>query len=188
MLAVLVVLEALALLALGLLLRRFLPSYFAKKGENLATKEDIAAITHEIEQVRVHYAGQLEAIKASLDITNRLRSAAVERRLEKHQEAYALWIQLLWNLHDEVKIQETVGQCQEWWVHNSLYLDADSRALFKRDYLLANSFRHMRGLGVEIIEKTHADIEAAGGAIVRGAALPPMGKDEAERLGETGTS
>jgi hypothetical protein len=188
LLAVLVVFEAAALVVLGLVLRSYLPSYFSKKGENVATKEDVAAITHEIERVRQEYAAQLEVIKSSLDITNRLRSAAVEKRLEKHQEAFALWIQLLWNLHDETKIQETVGRCQEWWVNNSLYLDADSRALFKRAYLLANSFRHMRGQPVEIIEKMHADIEAAGGAIVRGAALPPMGKEESQQLGENAKS
>lgn len=50
----------------GLLLGKFLPSYFSKKGENLATKEDISEITDKIESVKHEYAGNLESAKAEL--------------------------------------------------------------------------------------------------------------------------
>lgn len=52
----------------GLLLKSFLPEYFKKKGENLATKEDIADITHQIETVKLEYEKQLESAKADLAV------------------------------------------------------------------------------------------------------------------------
>src|SRR5690606_23661928 len=50
----------------GLLTNSYLPKYFGRKGENLATKEDIEEITNKIETVKHDYASQLEAAKAEL--------------------------------------------------------------------------------------------------------------------------
>jgi hypothetical protein len=52
----------------GLFVKSYLPSYFKKKGENLATKEDIADITHRIETVKLEYEKQLENAKADLSV------------------------------------------------------------------------------------------------------------------------
>lgn len=38
--------------------RFYLPSYLNKKGENFATKEDIAGITKKIEEVKIEFASQ----------------------------------------------------------------------------------------------------------------------------------
>jgi hypothetical protein len=57
-----------AALILGFILHSYLPGYFRKKGENLATKEDIAEITHQIENVKHEYATQLENAKADLSV------------------------------------------------------------------------------------------------------------------------
>src|SRR6266498_2581136 len=93
-------LEILQLFALtiGALFLKYLPSYLSKKGENLATKEDIAVITREVEQVRSEYAERLENIvqqnRLLLEQTKRkhqLSIAALDRRLEAHQQAYTLW-------------------------------------------------------------------------------------------------
>lgn len=70
-----------------LLLKSFLPSYLAQKAQNLATKEDIARITNEIERVKSEYAFLLEELKAR----HQMRLAAVDRRLQAHQDAYSLW-------------------------------------------------------------------------------------------------
>jgi hypothetical protein len=51
---------------IGLLIGKFLPSYFNKKGENLATKEDIAEITKKAEEVKSEYLKELENFKADL--------------------------------------------------------------------------------------------------------------------------
>ncbi|WP_158972635.1 hypothetical protein [Paraglaciecola sp. L3A3] len=53
-------------LIVGLLVNNYLPKYFGKKGENLATKEDITEITDKIESVKKDYAHQLEATRAEL--------------------------------------------------------------------------------------------------------------------------
>lgn len=53
-------------LLFGLILGSFLPKYFSKKGENLATKEDISEITDKIESVKHEYANDLESVKAEL--------------------------------------------------------------------------------------------------------------------------
>jgi len=45
---------------IGLILNRFLSSYFSKKGENLATKEDVGRITKEIEEVKNIYKKNYE--------------------------------------------------------------------------------------------------------------------------------
>jgi len=48
------------LLVLGYLLKSFLPSYFSEKAKLLAQKEDISAITNEIEQVKSDHAKQVK--------------------------------------------------------------------------------------------------------------------------------
>jgi len=49
----------------ALLLRSYFPAYFARKGENLATKEDIGQITREIEHVKTEFATQLKTLDQS---------------------------------------------------------------------------------------------------------------------------
>jgi hypothetical protein len=68
-----------------------------------------------------------------------LRLAAIDRRLEKHQEAYGLW----WKLRGAAKKRNEIGpvvlQCQDWWVNNGLYLDKNAREAFYRAYLIAGT-------------------------------------------------
>jgi hypothetical protein len=66
----------------GFFLRQFLPSYFKEKGKNLATKEDVAGITREIEGVRVEYSRQLELVRASLQSRVQTLSVRYEREFE----------------------------------------------------------------------------------------------------------
>ena len=61
---------------IGWLLRTYTSGYLQKKGENLATKEDIAVITHEIEGVRLQYSRQAAEIRAEL------RSLGYEREVK----------------------------------------------------------------------------------------------------------
>jgi F420-dependent methylenetetrahydromethanopterin dehydrogenase len=74
-----------------------LPKYLGKKGENLADKEDIAKITREIEQVKSQYQEKLQEIilqnnkmLQQQEWENQIKLVALEKRLEKHQEAYSL--------------------------------------------------------------------------------------------------
>jgi len=64
----------------GYLIRNYLPSYFGKKGENLATKEDIEEITHKIERTRSLYLSEIEYLKSYLHITNLQQSKFIEQQ------------------------------------------------------------------------------------------------------------
>lgn len=63
-----------AVVVLAALARSYLPSYMKKKGENLATKEDISAITEEVEKVRSLHAAEVESFKTSLRLAAEQRS------------------------------------------------------------------------------------------------------------------
>jgi len=117
-----------------LFLKSYLPTYFSKKAENLATREDIAAITHEIEGVKTQYAVLVEESKAR----HQLRMAALDRRLQAHQEAFALWREILGGTHSEA-IGKVVLKCQDWWERNCLYLEPDVREAFVAAYSAANT-------------------------------------------------
>lgn len=53
-------------LILIVLFRKYFFAYFSEKGKNLATKEDVAEITNEIEAVRVEYSKGVEKFKSDL--------------------------------------------------------------------------------------------------------------------------
>ena len=119
--------------------------YLNKKGENLATKQDIAEITDKIEQVKSEYTERLEEIKQQnrllleyAQYKNQLRLAALNRRLEVHQQAYALLQELQGARGESTKnsgvvsreIEDVIAKCWQWWSNNCLYLEADAREKF----------------------------------------------------------
>ena len=142
-----IVLTAILLGIVILLWRSFFPAYAAEKGKNLATKEDIAAITDEIERIRSLYANELKQLEHRHDLLledlrskQQLRMAAVEKRLEAHQHAYMLWRKLRTNLHSD-NINSIVMECQEWWQCNCLYLAPAAREAFRLAYSFAADHR-----------------------------------------------
>jgi hypothetical protein len=124
----------LASIAVYYLLKSFIPAYLSKKGGNLATREDIAAITDEVERVKTQYSALLEELK----VQHQLRLAALDRRLQAHQEAFTLWREILGSVHTE-NIGHTVIKCQEWWEQNCLYLEPNVREAFVASYSAAHS-------------------------------------------------
>ena len=172
------------------LFKNYVSPYIRKKGENLATKQDIAEITDEIEKVRSVYSKHLEDISqqnrlilAQAKQKHELRVAALDRRLEAHQQAFTLWRRLLHKVHDE-EIGKIVLECQEWWVKNCLYLDAESRPAFRDAYDAAFLHRDLvdgyRGIpeGSEKIIENFKVITDAGEQIVEAAELPSLGEKE----------
>lgn len=153
-----------------------LSSYFRKKGENLATKEDIAAITHKVERVRLEYAESLEQLKQK----GQLSLAAIDKRLETHQEAYALWWKLPAVAHKrggERKVY--ILKCENWWAKNCLYLDAEARQAFRLAYHAAyDHVEYLDSREADLSKENWEKILAAGDAIVKGAELPSWGEDE----------
>jgi hypothetical protein len=77
------VLQIITLVILGYFIKSYFPAYFQKKGENLATKEDIGEITQKIEQVKVRYSAQLEDIRLSVkSIYDRRKSFSNRQQFE----------------------------------------------------------------------------------------------------------
>lgn len=108
-------------LAVWLFFKSFFTSYLDEKGKNLATKEDIAAITHEVERVRLDYSELLEQMKAR----HQLRLAALDKRLAAHQEAFSHWRDLYTSTPSNM--EKIVEKSRNWWNHNCVYLEPKVR-------------------------------------------------------------
>ncbi len=154
----------------------FLGAYLKKKAENLATKEDIEDITQKIENIRTEYSKQLELHKASLQLSNQLKLAAIDKRLEKHQEAFTLWRNLLFSLRDEDKIATAIDESQKWWDKYCLYLNDEARSAFQTAIILAIDFRNLPRTGPDTREWFNKIYEA-GKKIVEAVNLPPLNED-----------
>jgi len=157
-------------------------SYLRKKGENLATKEDLEGITTTVESIRIDLetekALKVESIKIGFETKKALRLAALDRRLGAHQEAYTLWRDLVSHSSKETCF-EHVTKCQDWWNQNCLYLDAESRKAFRVSYLAAHSRPQLLACEHgESIKENFEIVIAAGEKIVAGAALPPLSPEE----------
>ncbi len=57
---------------IGLILNRFLPAYFSKKEELLATKEDIGKITQEIEEIKYIYKNSYDLSKTEKEFYDQM--------------------------------------------------------------------------------------------------------------------
>ncbi len=95
---IILILEVIILLAIGclFLFRKFLFSYSSKKGENLATKEDVAEITSKIESVKLNHAKQLEEARA--DLSTQINNHGF--RYEKEYEVLSELSELLVDVRD----------------------------------------------------------------------------------------
>jgi hypothetical protein len=69
------ILQVVIIVIIGLFIRSYLPGYFKKKGENLATKEDIGEITEQVERIKTLYSAQMESTRSSI----------AQARLEKEE-------------------------------------------------------------------------------------------------------
>ena len=182
--ALLILLVMIALL----LWRSFFPSYLSEKGKNIATKEDIAEITKQVEQVKELYSTRLKELEhqnalvlEQLRSQQQLRLAAVERRVAAHQEAFTLWRRLVGNTHSE-SAHSTVLECQDWWEKNCLYLGAQARDSFNRAYFASSSHRGLTNARVdaELVKENWALVMKAGDDIVASVQLPSLGTRESE--------
>jgi hypothetical protein len=164
----------------------YLGSYVRTKARNLATKEDIEEITNKVESIKAEYAKQLELLKQEhsqlmqlQELKHKLSVAALDKRLAAHQEAYALWWKLVGSAGKK-EGEDVAFECQEWWVHNSLYLGANVRNAFSQAYHAAFVHRdlidaHSDG---KQIKKNWEAIRQLGEVIVNEVALPSWSEQE----------
>jgi hypothetical protein len=84
------IVAALLLLLIGFVARGYFGAYVSEKGRNLATKEDVAAITTEIERVRAEIHGQQELHTAHLREQQNHLLAFHDVAIEVVHERYAV--------------------------------------------------------------------------------------------------
>jgi len=160
-----------------LLLKHYAPSYLAEKGKNLATREDVAAITNEVERVRHQYGALVEELKAR----HQLRMAALDRRLQAHQEAFTLWRNLI---SEPVESGAAVIACQTWWEQNCLYLEPNVRQAFVEAYMnahLRNDFIRVRA-EAHFITDAWAKVMAFPNILFASVQLPAMSELEVKAV------
>jgi hypothetical protein len=184
---VMFVISALSFL-IGSVVRPVYEGYWKRRGELVA--ERLYAAEMEAHRARARQPVDQENAehKAQLDVKNQLRTAAVERRLEAHQEAFSHWRRLLL-VYNSMDVTPTVIATQEWWDKNCLYLEPDAREALSEAWALASIAPH-RMRGGPIDNETAAQFKedfcrfhAAGDRILQAVALPPMAPAERQALG-----
>lgn len=178
----------------GFIVQNFWGAYLRRKGENAATREDLAELTRTAEGIKTELAQVVAEQRArhelrlqEQEVANQLRLAAVDERLKAHQEAYALWWHLNEVLFDDEKISGAVIACQEWWVRRNLYLSPTARSAFAAAYNLAYAHNRMVSQGREggtvnreALEGSWKGVTEAGRQLVEAVALPDLGRKEPE--------
>jgi len=168
-----------------LLVKHYLSAYLSEKGKNLATREDIAAITKEVERARHEYSALLEELKAR----HQLRTTSLERRLQAHQEAFTQWRTLIVGPQDS---GDAIVACQAWWEKNCLYLEPQVRQAFVEAYMNAHSraeFVRARAEAKYVMEAWDK-VMAFPNILFEAVQLPPLTTAETEALksdAQTGT-
>lgn len=170
---------AIAFLAfvIGMVAREFLPGYFRRKGENLATKEDVAEITRMQKEVEHRFNELIENSKQR----HAFRLAAIDRRLAAHQEAFSLWRELMANTHGE-NVGPVVLKCQAWWEMNCLYLEPSVRDAFVRSYSAAHSHHaYTQGrVDATTIQRNWQDVTSFPNVLFEAIQLPPITQADVE--------
>jgi hypothetical protein len=159
-------------------------AYLRKRAENLATKQDIRAITSVVEAVKAEFQQAHEAQRhvneralKSMDYEHQLRVAALERRLDEHQGAYARW----WTLQSKMYAPEAhhiAVECQLWWVEHNIFLDPQAREAFRDAYLAVGVMVQLKGdqdaESVRVWREQVETVRKAGNIIAKAVALPPI--------------
>ena len=165
-------------LVVGFVGGAFVGPYLRKKGENLATQQDIGNLTKIVEDIR--HQNKL-AIEQGTH-RHQLRLAALERRLVAHQQAYTRWWQLRFLINrDEDKLFNFADECQEWWTQNCLFLEAEAREAFYD--AIDQAFIHARlvtygSVSEEVKKRSWEVISRAGPLLVKAVELPVINADE----------
>lgn len=166
-----------------LVVQQFLPAYARKKGENLATKQDIAEITRRQEEIKHQFAEIIEVSKQR----HSLRTLVADKRMEAHQQAFKQ-VKGLLAARDN---QAVIDECKAWMDDHCLYLALEARkAVWSaighaevRAHCMAEAKNEGNGPDVrrEYHEKAVREWTAIMGSlpeIVTAVELPALGEDE----------
>jgi len=122
-------------------------------------------------------AGSQERI-AQQQIESQLRLAAIDKRLQVHQEAYAYWIKIIRAMGDRETLGDLLKQAYEWWDNNCLYFSSPDLATdFRRTITEAGGYETMRrgGASATLLEDIYKQLMATGEKIQSAVGLPAIG-------------
>ncbi len=108
---------------------------------------------------------------------SQFRLAAIDKRLAAHQQAFALWQELVSVVHHLDKRGDVVRNCQDWWYNNCLYLDPRVRDAFRACYSAVFNYDSK---SEDVRNELWPRIMAPGNLIQTAVDLPPIG-DIADR-------
>ena len=118
----------------------------------------------------------------------RLRLAALDKRLETAQEAYTLWRRLCRLPHpdepdDGTPVEDILRNCRDWWETHSLFLTAEARNAFWKALNAAMELAVLRSSHSDWkdLKVAYEDIEQAGKIIEESVFLPSIGEFESVR-------
>jgi hypothetical protein len=122
---------------IGLILNKYLPSYFGEKGKNLATKEDVEEITSKVEKVKFQLENDknninkkkeiYELISEALNIFISNRSVSDDEK-NKFYKAYSLaW---LWASNDVLEKLNFFIEYQIKNINKSTYNQDEAKRLY----------------------------------------------------------
>ncbi|MGC0151867.1 hypothetical protein ACPRNU_05350 [Chromobacterium vaccinii] len=192
------ILVAIAGIIAGLFLSKYLPSYLSKKGENLATLEDIKGITQmqqeviiEFDKARSQINHQFGIVTELLKHNNNLSTLVASERLKAHQEAFSKIHELL---KTGINDNDVIKECKTWSINNCLYLNKKARVAFFTAVSNAEAriglLKHLQETNTpsekslyqkqasELWDKIHSTFPK----IVEGVELPAMNKGEEDIL------
>jgi hypothetical protein len=112
-------------------LKTFASSYLSEKGKNVATKEDIEDITRKVEEV-----------KAELQARHTLQFAALDKRLEAHQQAFAHCRKLLRSLRGDGELLLALDSMSMWFDEHGLFLEKVASQSFWDAYYAALAYNN----------------------------------------------
>ncbi len=115
-------------------------------------------------------------IIAKRERADKFRLAALEKRLAIHQEAYAIWLELLNALSEPLNRLNVVVNAEKWWWKNCLYLDQKSRGAFRESYVLVDNYENYVNDSKE--KEVWEKVTKTGEIIVRGVGLSPMEEEK----------
>jgi hypothetical protein len=167
---------------LFLLLKNHISSYLTEKGKNLATKEDIGQITHLVKSVEHQYNVLIKQMEA----TQQLRMAAMDKRLEAHQQAFVLWTEVSSAAVDNGKIVPAVNKCKQWYYEHCLYLEPEVRTAFVDAFTEALHSNVLMGGGGKDEQKTAswATVNAFPDILFKAVQLPGISSTEVKNVTE----
>jgi hypothetical protein len=123
------------------------------------------------------------ALVEELKARHQLRLAALDKRLQAHQEVFTLWRALMEAVHTE-KVHSEVIRCQTWWEQNCIYLEPKVREGFVVAYRAASghySILQSRS-DSKLITDNWSQITALPDLIFQAVQLPGLSELEAREL------